>query len=76
MKFDWTVTVGTIIHLLGMVCLFAAGFYKLKLTMEHQGEFLNELRADVKEIKNDLLRSLERRVGNLEVEIARRPLER
>jgi len=81
-QFDWTITLGTVLHLIGTIVLVVGVYYGLKAQIvkvetDHQytsAELkvgLGEIRADVKEIKHDLIGSLEGRVRALEIQAAR-----
>lgn len=77
MKFDWTISAGTILHLVGVLTALVAVYFKLVGRIEHGEaerahlvEDLREMKVDVKEIKHDLLISIEKRLTSVEVEMA------
>jgi sensor domain CHASE-containing protein len=65
-SFDLTISLGTILHLIGMIVLVIGVYTRLRVTIENQGGLILELRSDVKTIKDDLIRDIEKRLSRLE----------
>jgi sensor domain CHASE-containing protein len=65
-SFDTTINLGTILHLAGMIVLVISVYTRLRVTIEYQGSLILELKADLKSIRDDLIRDLEKRISRVE----------
>jgi len=77
MRFDWTITAGTVLHLVGLVAAGFALFYKLQfqiLRVEaanlESAKHILEVKDDLREIRRELIASLDNRVRAIEIRIA------
>jgi len=76
MRFDWTITAGTVLHLLGLVAAGFALFYKLQfqiLRVEQanldSAQHIRNIQEDLREIRKELITSLDNRLRALEIQI-------
>lgn len=74
MKLDWTVSVGVLLHLVGMLIAVVGIYYKLagqirEVQLAHTAEAIDiaEVRADLAELRKDIIGTLERRIRSLEI---------
>lgn len=75
MKWDWTISIGTVIHLVGMLLGVIALYYKLVARITRiEDAHLNEARGiieikdELKDLKRGWVTELEKRVRNLEIQ--------
>lgn len=74
MKWDWTINIGLIIHLFGMILSGVALYYKLvaritRVEDAHLAEKadIGEIKTDLHELKRGWVGDLEKRVRELEI---------
>lgn len=67
MRFDDTITLGTVLHLCGTLIALAFAFSRVMARMERHGEIIAEMKAEIHALRNDLMRGIEERVRKLEI---------
>lgn len=76
MKFDWTISFGTVLHLVGMGFIFIAAYFKLvahigRVEALHlvEAAHIQEIKADIKELKRETVAGLESRIRVMEIKL-------